>query len=626
MSLAVCALWLAALTGSAAADFATSDNNGPSHIVNGVLTSDWASTGALLHNPGGAINQASATPWCSGTMIGCNTFLTAAHCVEDSQASNRYLVFLQHSGFHTVSSISLHSSYTSGNWPLFDIAVVHLGETVEGIRPTPISTVDPTSSISAPGTIVGFGRSGGTESGDDYGLKRVGDVATVSCNGGGSGATNADLVCWNFIGTGAAGTDSNTCNGDSGGPLFMDLGSGMTVAGVTSGGDGAECGPGDHSWDANVAAYQAYVQSEGGADLSNTSCGSGPQVGDSQASVSGFSGTLSSGSPNGNHSFSVGASVTKLVVTMNGSDTGSFDLYVRQGAAATTSTFDCSATGSGSFGECIFNNPTAGTWDVLVKRTGGNAQYQATATTFSSDPPVCGDNSREGSEECDGTDDSACPGLCSVGCECPAPVCGNDTVESGETCDGSDDSACPGECTGGCECPAPVCGDGVVNGSEECEAADDSACPGLCNTGTCGCTTDPGTCDNSDAEIQRLRSNAKVVKLVGQIDNFSGTYDGLRPDTGGFAMVLSDGAADLSMVLAGTSGWHKSRPEKGKFIWVGDQGGFRKVVLRDLSTRSGFWKVVVKGKKVPGGDSIDPIFFFIDVSLTIDGTCAGGIY
>ncbi|NIQ98302.1 MAG: trypsin-like serine protease, partial [Desulfuromonadales bacterium] len=46
-------------------------------------------------------------------------------------------------------------------------------------------------------------------------------------------------LCWRFPGTaaaGAPGTDSSTCPGDSGGPLFMNFGSGLRVAGVTSGG------------------------------------------------------------------------------------------------------------------------------------------------------------------------------------------------------------------------------------------------------------------------------------------------------------------------------------------------------------------------------------------------------
>ena len=38
--------------------------------------------------------------------------------------------------------------------------------------------------------------------------------------------------------------------------------------------------------------------------------------------------------------------------------------------------------------------------------------------------PTCGDNLREGSEECDGTDDAACPGECQFDCTCPS-LCGD---------------------------------------------------------------------------------------------------------------------------------------------------------------------------------------------------------
>ena len=38
----------------------------------------------------------------------------------------------------------------------------------------------------------------------------------------------------------------------------------------------------------------------------------------------------------------------------------------------------------------------------------------------------------------------------------PPPVCGNDVEERGEDCDGTDDAACPGQCQVDCTCPAPL--------------------------------------------------------------------------------------------------------------------------------------------------------------------------
>jgi hypothetical protein len=100
--------------------------------------------------------------------------------------------------------------------------------------------------------------------------------------------------------------------------------------------------------------------------------------------------------------------------------------------------------------------------------------------------PVCGDGVIAQGEQCEPTDDSACPGLCQSD-TCLCAVCGNGIQESGEECDG--DGCGSGACLSNCTCS--VCGNGVVEGpAEQCEAADDSACPGLCNLdcicGVCG--------------------------------------------------------------------------------------------------------------------------------------------
>jgi hypothetical protein len=75
------------------------------------------------------------------------------------------------------------------------------------------------------------------------------------------------------------------------------------------------------------------------------------------------------------------------------------------------------------------------------------------------------------------------------------PVCGNNTVEAGETCDGTADADCHGECQSDCSCPAPICGNNVREGSEACDGADATACPGACLSDcTCAapCPSMPG--------------------------------------------------------------------------------------------------------------------------------------
>ena len=52
---------------------------GERRIVNGIATFRFEAAGALLR--GGDPKTAKA--WCSGTLVGCDRFLTAAHCVAD---------------------------------------------------------------------------------------------------------------------------------------------------------------------------------------------------------------------------------------------------------------------------------------------------------------------------------------------------------------------------------------------------------------------------------------------------------------------------------------------------------------------------------------------------------------
>ena len=82
--------------------------------------------------------------------------------------------------------------------------------------------------------------------------------------------------------------------------------------------------------------------------------------------------------------------------------------------------------------------------------------YRINVTGTALPLPICGDNVvNQASEECDGTDDTACPGQCRADCTCPPPpTCGDNVVnQAGEECDGTDDTACPGRCQADCTCP-----------------------------------------------------------------------------------------------------------------------------------------------------------------------------
>src|SRR5689334_12468817 len=95
---------------------------GSPRIVNGNFTQAYPSVGALLTPSGPSV----ASTLCSGTLIGCQTFLTAAHCVCDSNGMNcqagiaapdpnDYVVFLQNVGFVAVASIDVNPEF---NFPV----------------------------------------------------------------------------------------------------------------------------------------------------------------------------------------------------------------------------------------------------------------------------------------------------------------------------------------------------------------------------------------------------------------------------------------------------------------------------------------------------------------------------
>ncbi len=114
--------------------------------------------------------------------------------------------------------MTAHPGYTSSGFPEFDVAVLKLGSIVMGIDPTPVNTAE-SPPFDTPGTIVGFGQTSGGAG--DYGIQRIGRVETSDCTGVLSGLGNNELVCWHFWNpVGSPGGDSDTCHGDSGGPLF----------------------------------------------------------------------------------------------------------------------------------------------------------------------------------------------------------------------------------------------------------------------------------------------------------------------------------------------------------------------------------------------------------------------
>jgi hypothetical protein len=340
-------------------------------IVNGRGTFDFPAAGALLKGA----DRRSAQAWCSGTLVGCDKFLTAAHCVAEDPTPGNYKVFFQHAGFFDVRDIQWFPGYRAG-FPDGDIAVLSLAQPVPHIAPMQINRIaKPADGVD--GRIVGFGRTGGANY--DYGLKREGLIRTASCKGS---LSNETLVCWNFN-TMVSPKDSNTCNADSGGGLYIQEGRTTIVAGTTIAGWREDCLSGDHSYDANVFFYYVNWLKSLGVGAISGQCGSGTFI-DTNKHVLGTTDTLSDVKTEVTYPLDVGAGTGKLSVAMNSEDDGNrvndFDLYLIQGAGADIQKAVCTEDGPGQFGYCEVNDPMPGPWRIIVKRKRGQGAVQVAVT------------------------------------------------------------------------------------------------------------------------------------------------------------------------------------------------------------------------------------------------------
>ena len=272
---------------------------------------------------------------------------------------------------------------------LADIAVARLSQPVTGISPRALLSVDPFTLFGAegnfPGTIAGFGITEGAA--DDLGLKRWGRVVAEACPEDISGEPVGEKVlCWPFADPiGPAGEDSNTCSGDSGGPMFFWIDGTNFVSGVTQAGFNGSCLPGplepDTSWDTSVYYYRNFVQNELGQD-STQACGDVAPVGATGTSVTAFEGSLEIPEQS-TESFEVVEGTREVRVVMNGIDDGRFDpdLFVRYGTPPTSALNDCAQTQETPYGTCTFAEPQTGTWYLSVDNRGTRAgEYQVTVT------------------------------------------------------------------------------------------------------------------------------------------------------------------------------------------------------------------------------------------------------
>lgn len=404
-------------------------------IANGVSTTDRPATGALLLGT-------PALQICTGTLVGCNTFLIAAHCVCDENGStcnpdeSVHEVFFQHAGRFPVAQITPHPDFIDFPSAENDLALVTLDAPVTGIAPIPLASTPPP--FGTEGTLVGFGNV--DDSNLTSGLKYEGRVVTTSCAF--SGASDSQYVCWDpEPPPGPPGTDSNACAGDSGGPLFVQEGATTVVAGAVSFGLGL-CAGDDFSGAANVANYASWIASVAGSDLGGGACGAVAPIGDPETTVQGFEDSLPGAGTGLLHPFQVDPGAGELRITLNAREDGiaDFDLTMRFGTPPSPGLNDCESRTESQFETCLFSSPTPGTWYAQSESFAGSGPYQITVTELGPAGATCGNGLLEAGETCDDGNtlpgdgcDAACQIEATAGTCAAAPQAGCDALALGSS-------------------------------------------------------------------------------------------------------------------------------------------------------------------------------------------------
>jgi hypothetical protein len=213
-------------------------------LTDGTVTKDHPSVGFILFGD----NKSCATPaegeFCTATLVGKRTVLTAAHCLLDSASA----VFCLKVGS---SSYRVKDRVIHPDWDTLavdnDIGLVTL-ETEPPVEPSGVTQAPPARS--QPVMLVGFGstKAGVLATGD----KRV--------------AENRVDQMWStrFSIKGTGDGAGNVCKGDSGGPVFAEVGDRLVQVGVSSSGS-ATCG--ELAYATRVDVYRPWLEQASGGDL-----------------------------------------------------------------------------------------------------------------------------------------------------------------------------------------------------------------------------------------------------------------------------------------------------------------------------------------------------------------------
>ncbi|MEL6893984.1 MAG: serine protease, partial [Actinomycetota bacterium] len=238
---------------------------GASLVTGGLVAATGGPAGAIID---GEAASAGDNPWqvaltsdgeqfCGGSLVSDRVVVTAAHCVVGTDAADIQITAgatdLADDPAQTVqvAGVVEHPSYDGGS---ADIAMLVLERPVDlgdDAAAVPIATAAEASAADT-ARVTGWGARGEDDEGTS--TLQTADVPIVdddSCDAAlGGGIDPENELC-------AGGTGTDTCFGDSGGPLTVDSDRGRVLAGVTSW--GIECGGATPGVYAEVPTFADWI-------------------------------------------------------------------------------------------------------------------------------------------------------------------------------------------------------------------------------------------------------------------------------------------------------------------------------------------------------------------------------